>query len=101
MSQPSSRVIPESRPTIAGGLLRDTLRLLWHAVRLPVLMLLTILEPVVRFILGALALLGVLTALFFGFYGVPHFPFALMLGVSVGCGLMLAGYHVLLRVLGR
>ena len=38
-----------------------------------------ILEPVVRFILGALALLGVLTALFFKFYGLPHFPFALML----------------------
>ncbi|MGB6603286.1 MAG: hypothetical protein WBE65_03210 [Steroidobacteraceae bacterium] len=37
---------------------------------------LVILEPVVRFILGALALLGVLTALFFKIYGVPHFPFA-------------------------
>jgi hypothetical protein len=39
--------------------------------------------------------------LFFKLYGVPHFPFALTLGVSVGFGLMLAGYHVLLRVLGR
>ena len=53
---------------------------------------LVILEPVVRFILGALALLGVLTALFFKFYGVPHFPFALMLGMSVGLGLSLTGY---------
>jgi hypothetical protein len=32
---------------------------------------------------------------------VPHFPFALMLGVSVGFGLMLSGYYALLRVLGR
>jgi hypothetical protein len=85
----------------AGDLLRGTVRLLWYALRLPVLMFLAILEPVVRFILGALALLGVLTALFFNFYGVPHFPFALMLGVSVGFGLMLAGYYALLRVLGR
>jgi hypothetical protein len=101
MNQPSSRALVESRLTIAGDLLRGTLRLLWHAVRLPVYVFLVILEPVVRFILGALALLGVLTALFFKFYGVPHFPFALMLGVSVGLGLMLTGYYALLRVLSR
>ena len=85
----------------AGDLLRGTLRFLWHAVRLPVYVFLVILEPVVRFILGALALLGVLTALFFKFYGVPHFPFALMLGMSVGLGLMLVGYYALLRLFGR
>ena len=64
-------------------------------------MFLAILEPVVRFILGTLALLGVLTALFFKSYGMPHFPFALMLAVSVGLGLILAGYHALLRLFGR
>jgi hypothetical protein len=64
-------------------------------------MFLVILEPVVRFILGALAVLGVLTALFFKVYGVPHFPFALMLGVSVGLGLLVVGYQALLRVLSR
>jgi hypothetical protein len=62
---------------------------------------LVILEPVVSFVLGALALLGVLTALFFKLYGVPHFPFALMLGVSVGLGLTQVGYYALLRVFGR
>jgi hypothetical protein len=101
MNHSSPRALAESRLTIAGGLLRGTLRLLWHAFRLPVFMFLAILEPVVRFVLGALALLGVLTALFFKVYGVPHFHFALMLGVSVGFGLMLAGYYALLRVLGR
>ena len=85
----------------SGDLLRGTLRLLWHTVRLPVYVFLVILEPVVSFVLGALALLGVLTALFFKFYGVPHFPFALMLGVSVGLGLMQVGYYALLRVFGR
>ena len=57
-----------------GRFLPGTLRLLWHVLRLPVFMFLAILEPVVSFVLGALALLGVLTALFFKFYGVPHFP---------------------------
>jgi len=84
-----------------GRFLPGTLRLLWHVLRLPVFMFLAILEPVVSFVLGALALLGVLTALFFKFYGVPHFPFALMLGVSVGFGLMQVGYYALLRVFGR
>jgi len=85
----------------AGDLLRGALRLLWHALRLPVFIFLVIIEPVVRFVLGALALLGVLTALFFKVYGVPHFPFALMLGVSVGLGLMLVGYYALLRSFSR
>ncbi len=84
-----------------GDLLRGMLRFLWHAVRLPVYVFLVILEPVVSFILEALALLGVLTALFFKFYGVPDFPVALMLGMSVGFGLMLVGYYVLLRLFGR
>jgi hypothetical protein len=101
MNHSSPRALAEGRLTTSGDLLRDTLRLLWHALRLPVLMFLAILEPVVRFILGALALLGVLTALFSKFYGVPHFPFALMLGVSVGFGLMLVGYYALLRLFGR
>jgi hypothetical protein len=101
MNQSSSRALAESRLTIAGDLLRATLRLLWHAVRLPVFVFLAILEPIVSFILGALALLGVLTALFSKFYGVPHFPFALMLGVSLGFGLMQVGYYALLRLFGR
>jgi hypothetical protein len=84
-----------------GQFLRGTLRLVWHALRLPVYTFLAILEPVVSFVLGALALLGVLTALFFKFYGVPHFPFALMLGMSVGFGLILVGYYALLRLFGR
>ena len=65
------------------------------------LVFLVILAPVVHFVLRALALLGVLVALFFKLYGVPHFPFALMISVSVGLGLMLAGYQAVLRLLAR
>jgi len=84
-----------------GRFLGGALRLLWHVLRLPVFTFLAILEPVVSFVLGALALLGVLTALFFKFYGVPHFPFALMLGMSVGPGLIRVGYYALLRLFSR
>ena len=52
MNQSSSRALAESPRTTAGELLRGALRLLWHAVRLPVYTFLAILEPVVRFIRG-------------------------------------------------
>jgi hypothetical protein len=101
MNDSSQRALGQSRLMGAGDLLRGTVRLIWHAVRLPVFVFLAILEPVVSFVLGSLALLGVLTALFSKLYGVPHFPFALTLGVSVGFGLMQVAYYALLRLFGR
>jgi hypothetical protein len=101
MKYSSPRALAESGRTTAGDLFSGTLRLLWHAVRLPLFTFLATLEPVVRFVLGTFALLGTLTALFFKFYGVPQFPFPLMLGVSVGFGLMLVGYYALLRLFSR
>jgi hypothetical protein len=100
MNHSSPRAPAEDRLATGDDLLPGTLQLLWCTVRLPLYVFLVILEPVVRFVLGTLALLGVLTALFLKFYGVPHFPFALMLGVSVGLGLMLVGYYALLRFFG-
>ena len=101
MSRSSRRVLSQNGLPTAVEWIRGAGRLLWHALRLPMLMFLVILEPVVRFLLGGLALLGVLVALLFKLYGVPHFPFVLMLTVSVGLGLMLAGYHAVLRLLDR
>jgi hypothetical protein len=101
MSHLSSSTIDERQQTIAADLLRGTFEIIWHAFRLPVFVFLAILEPVVRSTLTALALLGVLTALFFKFYGVPHFPFVLILGVSVGFELMLVAYYALLRLFDR
>ena len=101
MSVISTRALVDTRLTRAANLTAYLLWLLWQSIRLPMFLLLAILEPVVSFVLGSLALLGVLTALSLKFYGVPHFPFALMLGVSVGLGLMLAGYYALLRLLSR
>lgn len=92
----------EKEPSIAGDLSRGALWLMWQAVRLPVFALLVILEPIVRFVLSAVALLGVLMAFFFRLSGAaPHFPFWGMLGFSVGCGLLLMVYYLVLRVFSR
>jgi hypothetical protein len=84
----------------AGDLGRCILWLLWQCVRVPALLLLVTLEPVVSFVLGSLALLGVLTAFFWKLVGPPHFPFFLVLGISLGFELALVVYHTLLRLLG-
>jgi len=62
---------------------------LWQAIRLPMFLLLSVLEPVVSFVLGSLALLGVLTAFFWRFVGPAHFPFLLVLSVSLSFELVL------------
>jgi hypothetical protein len=77
------------------------LRFTWQAVRLPALAFLITLLPVVQIILGSVALLGMLTAFFFRFLGVPNFPFWGMLGCSLGCTLLLITYYGLMRLFSR
>jgi hypothetical protein len=74
---------------------------LWFLVRLPVLTLLVILEPVVALVFGGLALAGVLTTIFFVLVHAPHFPAWTMLTMSVGFGLALMAYEALLRIFSR
>ena len=78
---------------------RGALWLLWRSLSLPALILLAIVEPIVSFVLGSLALLGVLAAFFFKLIGTPHFPFVAMLATSLGLGLVQIGYRGLLRVI--
>lgn len=102
MSTPSEQSALEKELGVAGDLSRGALWLIWQTVRLPVFAFLVILEPIVRFVLSAVALLGVLMAFFFELSGVaPHFPFWGMLGFSVGCGLLLIAYYALLRLFAR
>jgi len=76
-----------------------TLRALWHIARLPVVALLVILEPVVAFACGALALLGVLATLFFWSISMPHFPAFTMLVISLSFVGALVLYEGLIRLL--
>jgi hypothetical protein len=99
MSIPGSIPVTDTRPTIAGDLVGCALWIVWQSIRLPSFLFLLVLEPVVTFVLGALALLGVLTALFGKFFGPPNFPFFLMLGISLGFELAVIVYRKLLRFL--
>ena len=86
--------MPLYRPSSGATL---ALRAVWACVRLPVLALLVILEPLVRFALSALALLLVLTALFLEVASTRAIPFWGMLGTAVGCVALLALYQGLIR----
>lgn len=90
----------DSWSAIALGVLSGLLWLIWQAVRVPVLALLMILEPIVSTVLVAAALLGTLTALFWKLASDrPDFPFFGVLSVSVGCYLLLTLYHGAIRLL--
>jgi hypothetical protein len=56
---------------------------------------------VVRVLLSGVALLGLLTTLLWECAHPPHFPFALMLGMSLGFWLLLYIYEWLLGFLSR
>jgi len=68
------------------------IRWLWRAAGLPILMALVILEPLITFVLAALALLGLLTTLFFYLVGPPQFPVWTMLALSLGFAIALVPY---------
>jgi hypothetical protein len=67
------------------------MRWLWHFVRLPILSLLVVLEPVATFVCGGLALMGIMAVGFFELVGAPHFPMWTMLAISMSfvCALVL------------
>jgi hypothetical protein len=76
-------------------------RWFWRLACLLVLMLLVILEPLVTFTFAALALLGLLTTLFFHLIGPPDFPRWTMLALSLGFALALVPYHAPIRKLSN
>jgi hypothetical protein len=91
-------LIRRPREALAMG----SLRLVWRLIRLPILTLLVILQPVIGLVFGGLALLGILMSVFFMLSGAaPHFPFVVMLAISVSFGLVLVGYEALIRYFSR
>ncbi len=88
---------PASLGHRAAGL---ALRALWTLVRVPVLAVLVILEPVARVMLAGFALLMTLTAFFWvAVGGLSGSAFWGLLGLGVGAWLLLALYYALLRAL--
>lgn len=83
-------------------LARSILWLLWQIVRLPVIAVLLVLEPFVSLILTAFGFLGIVVALILKFSGdLPHFPFWLMMAISVGAILLVMAYHALIGMFSR
>ncbi len=71
MNAISTRALVDTKLARGDNPAAYVLWFLWQCIRLPMFLLLAILEPVVSFVLGSLALLGVLTAFFWRFIG-PH-----------------------------
>lgn len=100
MSAASGRMPVQQERRTAAGLTLGVLGVTWHAVRVPILLFLLALEPFVRILLVAAAILGVLSAIVFEASGaVPNFPFWFQVSMSFGCMLVLALYYALIRVL--
>ena len=74
--------------------------LAWSVIRLPLLALLTLLEPVVRGIFCLAMVLGILAATVFELSAAgPRFEFLAMFAGSLGCGVALLVYYGLLALL--
>ena len=92
----------DSRPGYQSGFARKIGRYLWLVIRMPVLLFLVIVEPVVSFVLAAVALLGIVASFFFEFSGAaPNFPFWLIFGLSLGCGALVIVLNAVIRGLAR
>lgn len=78
---------------------RTALRALWSMLRLPIVTMLVLLEPVVSIVFNGIALLGVLMVIFYKLVGLPHFPTWTMLGVSLGFALVVTLYRGLIQIL--
>lgn len=102
MESADTRYSVQRTPTAVAGFSRGALSLLWQAVRLPLLSVLSLLEPVVCFVLTGLAILGVVAALVWKLSATtPSFPLWGMLAFSGGALALLALYYALIRLLSR
>lgn len=88
--------------SVVGDLLRAAVLLVWAIVRGAIVIVLAFLEPFVRVLLSAIAVLSVVTGLVYqGPNLTPPIPFWIMLCVSMACLMFVRIYHALLRWLSR
>jgi hypothetical protein len=72
---------------------------MWQILRLPALMFLVVLEPIISLACFGLALLGVLTTIFFILVGPANFPWITMLCLSAGFAVAAIAYSAIIRLL--
>jgi hypothetical protein len=74
-------------------------RVLWNVIRVPIVAVLLLLEPVVSFVCSAGLVLGVLTCIVWELSAAgPKFPLGKMLLFSFGCPVILFLYHAVLSL---
>ena len=99
MSIPAERFRSADLPR---GLVLGVLHVAGTTLRLAILAVLVVLEPVVRVVLAGSALLVALTALFFALVRpLSAFPLWGMLAVTAALVMLLALYYAILRVISR
>jgi hypothetical protein len=82
--------------------LKNALALLWNVARIPIASALVLLEPVVCFLLAALAILSVIAAIVWKVSGIPPaFPLWGLLAFSGSSIALLALYYALIRLFTR
>src|SRR5882762_2051233 len=98
-----ARSLPMSaHPNSVRSYATGGLRVVWNALRLPLLAVLVFLAPVVEFVCGGLLLLGLLVSIAFKVSGVgASFPFWHMIGLSLGFGAFVIVYHAVIGLLSR
>lgn len=85
---------------ISSGIASRSLRWLWNVVRAPILGLLMLCEPVVRWLCVTIMVLGVFVSVLFEISAAgPRFPFLGMIGASLGFGVLLVLYYGLMSLL--
>jgi hypothetical protein len=81
-----------------SGFVLEVLGTLWYPVRLVLFAVLALFEPLIRIVLAGFALGG-----FFAWFvfeelaHAPKFPTGTVLGLSVGCAVLLVLYYMLMR----
>jgi hypothetical protein len=72
--------------------------IVWSCLRAPILTVLVLFEPLVGFVLYALAIFGLLMTFLFKFVGAAaHFPFWTMLCLSLSFAMAHLAYHLAIR----
>jgi len=92
----------ESEHEFEGSESSRVARSIWKALRLPLVGMLMLLEPAVRYICSLALVLGIIASLAFEMSAVgPRFPFLGMMTISLGFGVVLFLYYGLIALLSR
>jgi hypothetical protein len=96
------RTAPTTEFEYRRSLLLGVGRVLWNVIRVPIVAVLLLLEPVVTFVCSAGLVLGLFTCIVWELSAAaPKFPLGKMLVFSFACPVILFLYHALLSLFVR